>query len=205
MSSEEFLVSKEQYLAAGVHLGTTVKTKAMRRFIYKVRSDGLAILDVTKIDERIRVAAKFLARIEPENILAVSTRIYGYEPVRKFGEVTRIRVMMGRIMPGVLTNPSSKFYCEPEIVFLSDPKVDRQLHMEAIKMGVPVMALCDTDNNVSYIDFIVPCNNKGRKSLALIYWLLARQILRERGEIPPDQEDIGYKYEDFMTKIARQD
>ncbi len=197
----ELLVSQELYLSAGVHVGTSIKYKDMMKFVYKVKDNGLAILDLNKIDERIRVLSRALARYNPDEVLAVTGRIYAFRPVKKFGEVTGIRTMIGRILPGTLTNPNSPSYCEPEVVFLSDPRVDRQIHEEAVKMGIPVFALCDTDTSIAYIDLVVPCNNKGRKSLALIYWIIARQMLREREEIGPE-EDIGYKWEDFMTQIV---
>jgi len=197
----ELLIDKSVYLAAGVHIGTKIRTKDMKRYVYKIRQDGLAVIDVEKTDERIRVAAKFIARHEPERVLAVSSRIYGFKPVKRFGEFTRIPTVVGRILPGVMTNPSSPSYKEPETVILSDPKVDRQAHIEAIELGIPIISLVDLDNTLYFVDFAIPCNNKGKKALALIYWLLARQVLRERGEIPEDG-DLGVGYEDFITEIT---
>jgi len=186
--SGEALIPLEAYVSAGVHIGTYVKTKPMRRFIYKVRPDGLYILDVRKTDERIRIAAKFLASFPPEEVLAVTSRYFAMKPLQKFGEVTRIKVMVGRFYPGTLTNPKLEYYQEPSVLFVSDVRADRQAVSEAIKIGIPIVALCDADSRCTGVDLIIPCNNKGRKALALVYWLLARQILRERGELAQDQD-----------------
>ncbi len=197
----ELLVPIDKYLAAGVHIGTHICVKHMKQFVYRVRPDGLYVLDVRKIDERIRIASKMLARYEPDKILAVSVRQYGHRPVVKFSEYVRCKYITGRIIPGVLTNPHLEWYVEPDIVLVTDPRADQQIIDEASRVGVPVVALVDTDNRTENIDLIIPANNKGRKSLALIYWLLARQILRERGELPP-QEDLPEPPSEFEAKIG---
>jgi len=201
VEDRELLAPKQKYLSAGVHVGTKIRTKDMSRFIYRVRPDGLCMIDIKKTDERIRVAAKFLARIEPTKILAVSARIYGFRPVRKFAEYIGAVAVTGRILPGMLTNPQAPVYYEPDVVLLSDPRVDKQAHDESVKMGIPVVAFVDADNSLANIDLAIPANNKGRRSLAFIYWLLARQVLRERGDIPPDGE-LPEDYEAFATRIA---
>ncbi len=195
------LASLQDYLASGVHIGTYICTKDMRPFVYKVRPDGLYVLDLKKVDERIRIAARFLARFDPQLILAVSSRIYGIQPVKKFGEVVGCRVIAGRIIPGTLTNPAIKTYVEPDVVLMSDPKADKQIHDEAIEVGIPVVSLCDTDNITRFIELVIPTNNRGRKALAFVFWLLARQILRERGDLPEDA-DLGIPPSEFETKIG---
>ena len=198
----ELLIPLEQYLAAGMHIGTHMCTKFMEKFVYRVRNDGLYILDIRKIDERIRVAAKFLARYDPSKIAVVSVRQYGQKPAQKFCKYIGCRAFTGRFLPGTFTNPSLKQYFEPEIVLITDPRADSQALREAAEIGIPVIALTDTDNRTEYIDLIVPANNKGRKSLALIYWLLARQVLRERGLLPPDG-DLPEPPSEFETRIQR--
>ena len=198
----ELLIPLEQYLAAGMHIGTHMCTKFMEKFVYRVRNDGLYILDIRKIDERIRVAAKFLARYDPSKIAVVSVRQYGQKPAQKFCKYVGCRAFTGRFLPGTFTNPSLKQYFEPEIVLITDPRADSQALKEAAEIGIPVIALTDTDNRTEYVDLIVPANNKGRKSLALIYWLLARQVLRERGLLSPDG-DLPEPPSEFETKIQR--
>ncbi|HIP74573.1 MAG TPA: 30S ribosomal protein S2 [Thermococcus paralvinellae] len=199
---EEYLVPLDQYLAAGVHIGTQQKTKDMKRFIYRVRQDGLYVLDVRKTDERLRIAGKFLAKFEPDKILAVSVRLYGQKPVKKFGEVTGARAIPGRFLPGTMTNPAVKNFFEPDVLIVTDPRADHQALKEAVEVGIPIVALVDTENLLSYVDLAIPTNNKGRKALALIYWILAREILYNRKEIE-SREDFKVPVEDFEMRIVR--
>ncbi len=200
---EELLLPQDTMLSAGVHIGTRMRTKDMDPFIYRVRADGLFVLDVKKTDERIRVAAKFLARFEPSKIAAVAGRLYGHSPVEKFCEVVGATPLVGRFIPGMLSNPLYPNRLEPSVIIVSDPKADVQAVKEASSIGIPVIALCSTDNDFSFVDLVIPTNNKGRRALAVIYWLLARQILRERGEIPPDGE-ISQSIEDFEIKLTKE-
>jgi len=202
-SEEELLLPQDTLLSAGVHIGTRMRTKDMEPFIYRVRADGLFVLDVKKTDERIRVAAKFLARFEPSKIVAVAGRLYGQSPVEKFCEVVGATPIVGRFIPGMLSNPLYPNRLEPSVIILSDPKADVQAVKEAASIGIPVVALCSTDNDFSFVDLVIPTNNKGRRALAVIYWLLARQTLRERGEIPPDG-DLSQTIEDFEIKLTRE-
>ncbi|WP_456368956.1 30S ribosomal protein S2 [Thermococcus sp.] len=199
---EEYLVPLDRYLAAGVHIGTQQKTQDMKKFIYRVRQDGLYVLDVRKTDERLRVAGKFLARFDPESILAVSVRLYGQKPVKKFGEVTGAKAIPGRFLPGTMTNPQVKNFIEPDVLIVTDPRADYQAMKEAVEIGIPIVALVDTENFLSYVDLAIPTNNKGRKALALIYWILAREILYNRKEIE-SRNDFKIPVEDFEMQIVR--
>ena len=197
---KELLLPQDELLSAGIHIGTKIKTKDMEPFIYRVRPDGLFVLDLNKTDERIRVAAKFLARFDPSKIAVVAARLYAREPVNKFCKMVGSFPITGRYVPGMLSNPLYPNRIEPDVIVVSDPRADSQAVKEASIMGIPVVALCSTDNNFRYIDLVIPTNNKGRRALAVIYWLLARQVLRERGEIPPDG-NIPLSIEDFEVKI----
>ena len=199
---EELLLPRDTLLSAGVHIGTRMKTRDMDSFIYRVRPDGLFVLDIKKTDERVRVTAKFLARFEPPKIAAVAARLYGRDPVRRFCEVTGATPIIGRFIPGLFSNPLYPDRIEPGVVIVSDPRADVQAVREASGIGIPVIALCSTDNDFSEVDLAIPTNNKGRRALAVIYWLLARQILRERGEIPPDGE-MGLSVDDFEVKLGK--
>ncbi|MCW4037730.1 MAG: 30S ribosomal protein S2 [Candidatus Bathyarchaeota archaeon] len=195
------LLPIEALLSAGIHIGTRINTKDMEAFIYRVRPDGLFVLDVQKTDDRIRTAAKFIASFDPAKVIVVSSRLYGITPVTKFCETIFAHPVTGRFLPGLFSNPNHSSHLEAEVVVVTDPKADRQAVIEAALVGIPVVALCDTDNDFSKIDFVIPANNKGRRSLATIYWLLARQILREKGEIPPDG-DLATPIDDFETKLV---
>jgi len=190
-------------LSAGIHIGTRIKTKNMEPFIYRVRPDGLYVLDIKRTDERIRIAAKFLSRFEPSKIAVVASRLYSRQPVRKFCELTGAIPIIGRIIPGSLSNPLYPNRIEPEVIVVTDPRADSQAITEAAKVGVPVVALCSTDNDFEGIDLVIPTNNKGRKALATIYWLLARQVLREKGELSPDQ-DLNVPIEEFQTRLEEE-
>lgn len=200
----ELLLPQDTLLSAGIHIGTRMKTKDMDPFIYRVRPDGLFVLDVKKTDERIRIAAKFLARFEPSKIVAVAARLYGKEPVRRFCDVTKATPIIGRFIPGMLSNPLYSGRIEPNVLIVSDPKADAQAVKEAGAIGVPVIALCSTDNEFAGVDFVIPTNNKGRRALAVVYWLLARQMLRERGELPPDGSPTA-SIDEFEVKLAREE
>lgn len=195
----ELLIPLDQYLASGVHIGTHICTKHMREFVYRVRPDGLYVLDVRKIDERIRIAARFISRYEPQKVVATATRQYGQQPVEKYCSLTGCKPITGRIIPGIFTNPRLEWYLEPELVIVTDPRADSQALQEAAEMGIPVVAFVDTDNKTEFVDMIIPANNKGRKSIAFLYWLLARQVLRERGELSPTAE-LPVSVEEFIAK-----
>lgn len=196
----ELLIPIEKYLSAGVHIGTHICTKFTEPFVYRVRSDGVYILDVKKIDERLRVAGRFLAGFDPMKIAVVSVRLYGTKPVEKMCQYLQCKSFTGRFLPGTFTNPSLRWYFEPEVILVTDPRADSQALKEAAEIGIPVVAFVDTDNKTEYIDLAIPGNNKGRKSLALLYWVLTRQILRERGIIPPTA-DLPEQPSEFETPV----
>ncbi|OYT50208.1 30S ribosomal protein S2 [Candidatus Bathyarchaeota archaeon ex4484_231] len=198
---EDLLLPQDVLLSAGIHIGTKIKTKDMESFIYRVRGDGLFVLDLKKTDERIRIAAKFLARFEPSKIAVAAARLYAREPVTKFCEVVGATPITGRFIPGMILNPLYPNRIEPDVMVVSDPRADFQAVKEASSMGIPVVALCSTDNDFSNIDLVIPTNNKGRRALAIVYWLLARQVLRERGELAPDA-DLPVSIEDFEVKLV---
>jgi small subunit ribosomal protein S2 len=196
----ELLIPLDKYLAAGLHIGTQQKTKDMEKYIYRVRTDGLHVLDVKSSNEKIIVAAKLLSKYDPDDVLVVSTRQYGQAPVKKFGELTGTKTIPGRFIPGTLTNPNYSKFIEPKILVVTDPRSDSQAVVEARQNGIPVVALCDTENLLSNVDVAIPVNNKGRKAIALVYWLLARQVLRNRGILSSDEE-FDVDPTDFELKI----
>jgi small subunit ribosomal protein S2 len=178
---KEPLVPVEEYLAAGIHIGTQQKSKDMKKFIYRVRGDGLYILDIRETDGRIKTAAKFLNQFDAPNILVVTSRQYGQYPAKKFAETIGGMAVTGRFIPGMLTNQNLHNYIEPEVVVVTDPIGDAQVVKEAVQSGIPILALCDTNNMTSFVDLVIPTNNKGRKALGMIYYLLTREMLRLRG------------------------
>jgi small subunit ribosomal protein S2 len=201
---ETLLLPRDTLLSAGIHIGTRMKTLDMEPFIYRVRPDGLFVLDVKKTEDRIRVTGKFLSRYEPARIAVAATRLYAHEPVKMFCKLTGATPLIGRFIPGQLSNPQYSSRIDPEVILVCDPRADAQAVKEASKVGIPIVALCSTDNEFAGVDLVIPTNNKGRRALAVVFWLLARQVLRERGELGPDK-DPPVTIEDFEAKVTREE
>ena len=180
--SEGMLIPNESYEEYAVHVGTQQKSSDMKQFISEIKDDGsgLHLIDLNRTDERVRTVAKFLNNYRPERILVVSARQYGQRPARMFAKAIGASRIVGRFIPGTLTNPNLRTYTEPEVIFVTDPQADQQALSEAVSSGLPVVAICDTNNNLRNVDLCLPANNKGRKSLSLLYWLIAREVLKAR-------------------------
>lgn len=196
---QQFLVPLDMYLKVGLHIGTKFRTKYMEPFIYRVRPDGLAVMNVQKIDRRIDVAARFIAQYNPEDILIVCRRENGWKAVKLFSKLTGIRVFAGRYPPGILTNPSLDNFTEVKLIVVADPWPDKNAINDGAKIGIPVIALCDTNNTSNNIDLVIPCNNKGKKSLGLIFWILTKEYLKHRDLIKKD-EDLKATFDDFSAE-----
>ena len=190
------LLPQEILLSAGVHIGTRVKTKDMEPFIYKVRPDGLYVLDMEQMNERIKITAKFLSRMPLNRIVVASSKRYGRNPVEKFCLSLGCRPVTGRFTSGTFTNPTYANFFEPAAVIVTDSLADDQIIEEASQCGVPVIALASTDNMKSNVDIVIPMNNKGRRALAIAFWLIARETLREKGELPANGE-MSMSIDDF--------
>ena len=199
---KNLLIPRDQYLASGVHIGTRLSTVHSKPFIYRTTSYGLYVIDLMATDERLRIAGRFLASFEPEKIMVASVRRYGRQPVRAFCKVTGAKPFDSRFIPGTLTNPMMDNLFEAQVLVIIDPHADKQALSEAVLARIPVVAFIDTDDYVNDIDLAVPCNNRGRKSLSRMLWLLARQVQRERGKIAPDG-DIDLSVDDFESKIQQ--
>ncbi len=202
--TRELLIPADMYLSAGVHIGMKQKVKAMEKYIYKIRPDRLAVFNIEMIDQQIREAAKMIAKHDPKDVLVVGRKVSSHKAVAKFAEaIGGALYVYGRFYPGSLTNPLLETYMEPRILIATDPQSDRQAISEAKKSNIPVIAICDSFNDPTGIDLVISANNKGRKSIALIYWLLAREVLKARGEIKGNAE-YRYKPEDFEMPVRPQ-
>lgn len=176
MNEEPFLNSISEYMQAGVHIGNKINTKYMEQFIYKIRTDKLAIMNISKIDERLKIAIKFISRYRKEDVLVVCRRENGWDAVESFSKVTGISVIAGRYIPGTLTNTSIEYYRETKLIIVVDEMADRVAVSEAFKMGIPIIALSDTNNKSNNIDLVIPCNNKGVESLKLVFKTLGEGL-----------------------------
>ncbi len=191
------LADRNEYLSAGVHIGMRMKTKEMAPFIFKTRPDGLSVLDIEKTDERIEVAAKFISSYN--DVMVVCRKTNGIKPIKKMAEMINGKAVTERFLPGTLSNPNFKNYMEPDLVVVTDPIADKQAVKEATEKRIPIVAICDTYNDMEFIDLIIPANNKGKKSLGLIYYLLTREILKAKGDIKKNS-DFKASLEDFTEK-----
>ncbi|MBT4651141.1 30S ribosomal protein S2 [Candidatus Woesearchaeota archaeon] len=196
---ENLLLPSAEYLKSGVHIGTKFKTKYMNNFIYKTRPDGLSVLNLKKIDERVKVAAKFLSQYEPQDILVVGRRENGWKALKMMNKLAGIRVITGRYPPGILTNPNLETFIEPKVLVVCDPWPDKNAVEDALKAGMPIVALCDTNNQTNNLDLVVPCNNKGRKSVGIVIYLLTQEYLRHKAVLKGD-EKLGAEIDDFTDE-----
>lgn len=198
-NEEQYLVPVDEYLKVGLHIGTKFRTKAMSPFVYKIRPDGLSVLNVQKVNERLDIAANFLSKYNPEDILVVCRRENGWKPVEMFMKTTGIKGFIGRYPPGILTNTQLVSFIETKLVLVADPFPDKNLVDDASKIGIPVIALCDTNNEIEGVDLVVPCNNKGKKSLGLVFWILAREYLLRR-KIINNISEFTVKVDEFSPE-----
>jgi small subunit ribosomal protein S2 len=196
---ETLLIDSKEYLKSGIHIGTKFKTKYMANFIYKTRPDGLSVLNLKKIDERVELAVNFLSQYEPEEILIICRRENGWKALKQLTKLTGMKTISGRYPPGILTNPNLETFTQPKVLMVCDPWPDKNAVEDAARIGIPVIALCDTNNQSNNIDLVVPCNNKGKKSVGLIFYLVAREYLRKKGVLKTDQ-DLELSIDDFTDE-----
>ncbi|MDO8511214.1 MAG: 30S ribosomal protein S2 [Nanoarchaeota archaeon] len=196
---ETLLLDSNEYLKSGIHIGTKFKNKYMANFIYKTRPDGLSVLNLKEIDRRLRLAVNLLSKYEPKDILVVSRRENGWKGLKKLHQLTGIRVITGRYPPGILTNTNLETFWEPKVIVVCDPWTDKNTVQDAAKKGIPVIGLCDTNNQANDIDLVVPCNNKGKKSVGLVFYVVAREYMKVKGMLRGDEE-MAAKMEDFIEE-----
>ena len=187
-SDKDLLVSLEEYKKSGISLGTRVITEFMRNYVFKRRPDGLATINTNKIDRRIRLAANILSQYAPEDIVIACKRESGWKGTELLGKLTGMKVFTKKYPAGIITNIRLEEFFEPSLVLIVDPWIDKAAMSDAIKLNLPVISLCDTNNITTSIDLVVPCNNKSGKSLGLIFWILARELIKKwnlKTELPP--------------------
>lgn len=174
----------QRMLAAHVHLGTKNATSQMRRYVYARTKDGVHIVNLHCTWEKLILAARILVAVEnPQDIAVCSTRLFGQRAVFKFSQHTGSTFLAGRFIPGSFTNQIQAKFIQPRVLIVTDPRTDHQAITEARLVNIPVIAFCDTDAPLVGVDVAIPCNNRGRNAIGMMYWLLAREILRMRGTI----------------------
>ncbi len=196
-------ITEKALFSSGIRIGSVAKTAYMRKFIAATKQSGLNIIDINRTLERIEVASKMISRSNLKNVIVYSRKPYAQTPVERFCELTGCIPVVKRFLPGTITNPLLKDYFEPELVLVSDPFYDKQAIDEASSMGIPVIAICNTDNVISDVDLVIPANNNGRKALAAVFWLLARSVLLMTKALQPN-EPMKYTIDDFETKTEEE-
>jgi len=184
----DLLVPLDDYMKASIHLGTRVITPDMRPYVYRRRSDGLAIFNTGKIDEKIREAADFLAKFKPDQITVVCKREAGWPAVEKFAEFTGVKTFTKKYPAGVLTNPNLEDFMETDLIIIVDPWLDKNALNDAKKVKIPIIAICDTNNYTQHLENILIGNNKSYKSIGLMFYLLAKLYKEKTGMDYPDPQ-----------------
>lgn len=203
MSDVEYLLPLETYHQHFVHIGTQQSSAHMVPFLEEQKQEGtgLYLINLDETNKRFSTVSSFLSKFKPENILVVSARQYGQRPARRFAQAIGARHIVGRFIPGTLTNPRLRSYIEPEVIVVTDPQADQQALSEAVNSGLPVVGICDANNTLRFVDLVLPANNKGRRSLALVYWLLAREIVKAQGRVTDDQWAVAENIEDWESSF----
>ncbi|MBS3078978.1 30S ribosomal protein S2 [Candidatus Pacearchaeota archaeon] len=177
---KETLISLEDYIKCAVHLGTKVITPHMRKFVYKRRADGLAVINTAMIDDMLREAIKFLNQYEPSHVYLLCKREAGWPAAQVFEKTTGIKVFTKKYTPGATTNLILDNFFEAEMTIICDPWIDKNALADTVRLKKPVLALCDTNNFTSGVSKIIPCNNKSRKSIGCILFILAREYCKHK-------------------------
>lgn len=192
------LVSADEYLTSGVHIGTKFKNGYSAKFIHRSRPDGLKILDTEAIDNRLKVLINLLSKFEPKDFVIMGRRENAKKPISTFAKIIGCDVFTGRYLPGKLTNASLDRFKEYKVVIVCDPLTDRNILNEAFEQGIFTVGFCDTNNKTNKLDLVVPINNKGKRSLALAFQLVAKHYLVNRGILK--EKDFTYTVDDFSDE-----
>ena len=198
MAQSNMLVPAEEYLTAGVHIGTKFKNGYTDKFILRSRADGLKIIDSEMVDNRIRVLINLLSKYDPSEFVIMGRRENVKKPLTVFSKIVGCDIFTGRYLPGKLTNTTLEDFKEYKLVIVCDPLTDKNILNEAFESGIFTVGFCDTNNITNKLDLAIPINNKGKKSMALAFYLVAKYYLVNRGVIK--EKDFKYTLDDFSDE-----
>ena len=200
---EELAIPLGDYIKAAVHLGTRAVMPGMKKYVYRRKADGIAVLNTKKIDEKIVIAAHFLAQYEPENILVCCKRDAGRKALEAFGQALGVKTF-AKYPAGIITNPNLEKFFEPKVIFVIDPWLDKNAIKDAVKIHLPILGLCDTNNITDYIDVLVPCNNKSEKSIGLVLYNIAKFYFEKKGIKKKLKTSDFYKFEEDIKERKKE-
>merc|ERR1711908_58623 len=161
----------------------------MEQYIFKKKTDGINIINLKKTWEKLVLAARAIAAVEnPQDVFVVASRPYAQRAVLKFARYIGCSSIAGRFTPGAFTNQIQAAFREPRLLVVSDPRTDHQPVTEASYANIPIVAFCNIDSPTKFVDVAIPCNNKAAHSIGLMWWFLAREVLRLRGMISRDTQ-----------------
>ncbi len=199
----ETLIPLEDYIKAGCYIGTKVITPHMRKYVYRRRNDGIAIINTNIIDEKLKEASEFVNKYEPGDFIVVCKREAGWRAVKLFAKLTGVKVFTKKYPAGILTNTRLPSFFETELVVICDPWLDKNALNDAKNVKKKVLSLCDTNNLTNGVDVVVPINNKSNKSLGVAFYVLAKEYLKAKKidvKLPEMEEFIGEKLQELQVK-----
>ena len=196
--TKKTLVPLTDYIRCSVHLGTKVITPDMRKYVYKRRADGLAVINTSLIDDKLREAIELFKEYDVGDVFIACKREAGWPAVEKFAEVTGIRAFTKKYPAGIITNLELDDFFETKLIIICDPWVDKNALNDAIKLKLPVIGFCDTNSYTKGITKKIIGNNKSGKSIGLLLYVLAKEYLKAKGH---EKEAKALKLEDFTGPL----
>ncbi|CAL6112340.1 Ribosomal_protein SA [Hexamita inflata] len=190
-------------IIANAHIGHRGMEKSMQYYVFGRQKDGVYIFNIEKTFAKLQLAARLIATIKnPQDIVVIGAREESARAINKYCRHTGSFGIVGRYMPGTFTNRQAPTFREPQLIIVNDPSVDHQALLESAYANIPVVAFCNSDSKLTYVDIAIPCNNKGKRSVGLMYWMLCREVLRMKGAI---KREDAWEMADTFIQLTEED